>query len=79
MGRRARYTKIALQTLYNEPGIVEGLDVREDSLSSRRRVAEDGDVGLTVSEAGWGCRPVHSCRAARVHRAGGRNSRTDVA
>ena len=36
------HTKIALQTLYNEPDIVERLGVREDSLSSRWRIAKEG-------------------------------------
>jgi hypothetical protein len=50
MSRRALYTKVALQTLYNEPDIVERLGVREDSLSSRWRIAKERNVGLNVVE-----------------------------
>lgn len=48
------HTKIALQTLYNEPDIVERLGVREDNLSSRWRIAKEGNVGLNNIETDEG-------------------------
>jgi ribosomal protein S5 len=36
--------------LYNEPDIVVRLGVREDDLSSRWRIAKEGNVGLNIIE-----------------------------